>query len=131
MSPSSLIQTYLEIRPCKGSDSGMYKCVIQNSHGSAETECEVSIRKCYEAPFFTNTFTRMDKLPGSEVKMSVRYDGVPKPELSWFHNGEPILHDGDKYRIRKDGDGQTLTVKELTYSDSGAWKVVAKNARRN
>nr|XP_027226590.1 obscurin-like [Penaeus vannamei] len=120
-------RTYLEIRPCKGSDSGMYKCVIQNSHGSAETECEVSIRKCYEAPFFTNTFTRMDKLPGSEVKMSVRYDGVPKPELSWFHNGEPILHDGDKYRIRKDGDGQTLTVKELTYSDSGAWKVVAKN----
>lgn len=62
MSPSSLIQTYLEIRPCKGSDSGMYKCVIQNSHGSAETECEVSIRKCYEAPFFTNTFTRMDKV---------------------------------------------------------------------
>ncbi|XP_047481488.1 obscurin-like isoform X2 [Penaeus chinensis] len=120
-------RTYLEIRPCKGSDSGMYKCVIQNSHGSAETECEVSIRKCYEPPFFTSTFTRMDKLPGSEVKMSVRYDGVPKPELSWFHNGEPILHDGDKYRIRKEGDGQTLTVKELTYSDSGNWKVVAKN----
>lgn len=59
--------------------------------------------------------------------MSVRYDGVPKPKLSWFHNGEPILHDGDKYRIRKEGDGQTLTVKELTYSDSGNWKVVAKN----
>ncbi|XP_042877694.1 obscurin-like isoform X2 [Penaeus japonicus] len=120
-------RTYLEIRPCKGSDSGMYKCVIQNSNGSAETECEVSIRKCYEAPFFTSTFSRMDKLPGGEVKLSVRYDGVPKPELSWFHNGEPILHDGDKYRIRKEGDGQTLTVKELTYSDSGAWKVVAKN----
>ncbi|XP_042234486.1 obscurin-like [Homarus americanus] len=40
-------QAYLEIRPAVGTDSGKYKCVIQNAHGSAETDCEVTIRKSF------------------------------------------------------------------------------------
>lgn len=59
--------------------------------------------------------------------MSVKYDGVPIPELNWYFNGEPIVIDGDKFRIRKEGDGQTLLLKDCTYSDSGFYKVVAKN----
>lgn len=54
-------------------------------------------------------------------------DGVPKPEISWFFNGKKIVPDGEKYRVRKDADGCTLFVKECTYSDSGAYKVVASN----
>ncbi|XP_066949349.1 LOW QUALITY PROTEIN: muscle M-line assembly protein unc-89-like [Macrobrachium rosenbergii] len=120
-------RAYLEIRPCKGSDAGKYKCVIQNDKGSDETECEVSIRKCFEAPFFTSTFPNQAKLPGREVKMSVKVDAVPKPDLTWFFNGKPLEADGDRIRVRRDGDGQTLLIKDCTYSDSGNYKVVAKN----
>ncbi|KAK7082961.1 hypothetical protein SK128_020955 [Halocaridina rubra] len=120
-------RAYLEIRPCKGSDAGKYRCVIQNEHGKDETECEVSIRKCFEAPFFIGTFPNQAKLPGRDVKMSVKVDAVPKPELSWYFNDKPIQLDGDRFRVRKDGDGQTLIIKDCTYSDSGTYKVIAKN----
>ena len=33
-----------------------------NDKGSDETECEVSIRKCYEAPYFTSTFPNQAKV---------------------------------------------------------------------
>ncbi|XP_069178633.1 LOW QUALITY PROTEIN: muscle M-line assembly protein unc-89 [Procambarus clarkii] len=120
-------RAFLEVRPAIGSDSGKYKCVIENPHGSAETECEVTIRKSFEEPCFTSTFPSQSKLPGHDVKMSVKYDGVPLPELTWYFNGKPIVPDGDKFRIRREGDGQTLYLKDCTYSDSGKYKVVAKN----
>ncbi|KAK8750916.1 hypothetical protein OTU49_015055 [Cherax quadricarinatus] len=120
-------RAFLEVYPAMGSDTGRYKCVIQNTHGAAETECDVTIRKSFEPPCFTSTFPNQAKLPGRDVKMSVKYDGVPLPELTWFFNGKPIVPDGDKFRIRREGDGQTLYLKECTYSDSGKYKVVAKN----
>ncbi|XP_050698180.1 obscurin-like isoform X5 [Eriocheir sinensis] len=120
-------RAFLEVRPAQGEDSGMYKCVIENDHGKAETECEVSIRKCFEPPCFTSTFTNQYKLPGSDVRMTVKYDGLPLPEITWYHDNEKIGSDGDRVRVRKDGEGQTLLIRDATYSDAGVYRVVAKN----
>ena len=59
--------------------------------------------------------------------MGVKYDGLPLPEVTWYHDAEKIVSDGDRIRIRKDGEGQTLLIKDCTYSDSGVYRVVAKN----
>ena len=30
------------------------------------------------------------QLPGLDIRLTVRVDGVPKPELSWYKDGKPI-----------------------------------------
>ena len=105
----------------------MYKCVLTNEHGSAETECEITVRKCFEPPSFSAAYTNQVQIPGKDVKFTVRVDGVPKPDISWYHDGELIRPDGEKHRIRKDGDNTTLYLRDATYSDSGKWKVIASN----
>ena len=59
--------------------------------------------------------------------MGVKYDGLPLPEITWYHDKEKLENDGERIRIRKDGEGQTLVIKGCTYSDSGVYRVVAKN----
>lgn len=59
--------------------------------------------------------------------MTVKYDGLPLPEITWYHDNEKISSDGDRVRVRKDGEGQTLVVRDCIYSDAGVYRVVAKN----
>lgn len=59
--------------------------------------------------------------------MTVKYDGLPLPEITWYHDNEKISSDGDRVKIRKDGEGQTLVIRDCTYSDGGVYRVVAKN----
>ena len=58
-----VLQSYLEIRPCKASDSGVYKCVVEGSDGSKdETECTVTIRKVFEKPSFLQGFNSIQQV---------------------------------------------------------------------
>ena len=120
-------RTFLEIHPCVGADAGKYKCVIENDHGKDETECDVTVRKCFETPSFTYSFPNQQKVPGSEAKFVVKVDGVPKPQIAWTCNGKPIIPDGKKFRIKKESDGCTLFVSDLTEADAGSYKVIASN----
>lgn len=47
----------LEILDTNTGDAGQYNCTLTNNQGSASSDCQVGIRKLYQAPVFTQRFS--------------------------------------------------------------------------
>lgn len=68
------------------------------------------------------------QLPTYDAKLACRVSGVPRPDISWFKDGQPITDtDGEKYREKREGDTLSLYVQDCNRQDSGVYKCVAKN----
>nr|XP_012153983.1 PREDICTED: muscle M-line assembly protein unc-89-like isoform X1 [Megachile rotundata] len=120
-------KTELEINPCDAKDAGVYECRISNPLGDDSTKSTANVRKIFQAPNFTQTFKDLQQLPTFDAKFLARISGVPRPEITWYFNDKPIVHDDDKYKIKRDGDACCLYVKDCTYDDSGSYKCKAVN----
>ncbi|XP_076659526.1 obscurin isoform X2 [Halictus rubicundus] len=120
-------KTELEINPCEPKDAGVYECRVANPLGEDSTKATANIRKIYTPPSFSQRFTDLQQLPTFDAKFPARIAGLPRPEISWYFNDKPILHDDDKYKIKRDGDACCLYVKDCTYDDSGLYKCKAVN----
>nr|XP_031831778.1 obscurin isoform X2 [Nomia melanderi] len=120
-------KTELEINPCEPQDAGVYECRVTNPLGEDSTKSTANIRKIFQSPIFSQTFTDLQQLPTFDAKFPARVSGVPRPDISWYFNDKPILHDDDKYKMKLDGDACCLYVKDCTYADSGMYKCKAVN----
>jgi len=47
----------LEILDTNTGDAGQYTCTLTNNLGSSKSDCQVGIRKLYQAPVFTQRFS--------------------------------------------------------------------------
>lgn len=47
----------LEIQDINTGNAGQYTCTLTNSLGSAASNCQVGVRKLYQAPVFTQRFS--------------------------------------------------------------------------
>ncbi|ODN02108.1 Follistatin-related protein 5 [Orchesella cincta] len=63
--------------------------------------------------------------PGQEVSMECRAQGEPLPAVRWLKNDNPVIPSKDKYTIA--GDGITLKVKDINFSDTAAYTCSAQN----
>jgi len=63
--------------------------------------------------------------PGQDVSMECRAQGEPLPAVRWLKNDNPVIPSKDKYTIA--GDGITLKVKDINFSDTGAYMCQAQN----
>lgn len=43
--------------------------------------------------------TDREAVPGQEVRLEVKAEGFPPPEVRWFKNTEPITAEIEKYSI--------------------------------
>lgn len=55
-----------------------------------------------------------------------RVSGNPKPEVSWYKDGN-IIKESPKYRMKRDGDSVCLYVQDCTPEDSGIYRCIASN----
>ncbi|CAL8088024.1 unnamed protein product [Calicophoron daubneyi] len=133
-------------------DIGVYTCSIENQAG--KDSCSVSIRVAptiQPAPKPTSTspprFLRgplpwpitetgelitcpgqLDLPEGKPVSLEVDVIGQPTPEVSWFHQSQPILADNfHKTFIRRKGTYVLLLNSPSVESDSGQYSCVATN----
>ncbi|CAL8127004.1 unnamed protein product [Orchesella dallaii] len=63
--------------------------------------------------------------PGKDVSMECRAQGEPLPVVRWLKNDNPVIPSKEKYTIA--GDGITLKVKDINFSDTGAYMCQAQN----
>merc|ERR1711962_1531751 len=108
----------LDIRSAELSDSGEYKCVIQDfgKEGDNETKCRVQIDE------FTHNFT--GKLKGKKVveeETAVFDIGVEEDdaEVKWFKDGVEIVPDGKRIQIVAEGKKRKLIIKNCKLEDAG------------
>ncbi|XP_066587330.1 obscurin isoform X6 [Prorops nasuta] len=117
----------LEINPSHVNDAGVYKCKISSPLGDDESSAQATVRKVFQPPKFTQKFTDLQQLPNYDAKFPARINGVPRPDITWYFNDNPILKDDDKYKIKRDGDICCLYVKDCAPEDSGKYTCKAVN----
>lgn len=64
--------------------------------------------------------------PGEDVEMECRAQGEPLPAVRWLKNDNLVVPSQNKYSIT--GEGITLKVKDINFSDTGAYMCQAQNA---
>ncbi|KAK2576391.1 hypothetical protein KPH14_005736 [Odynerus spinipes] len=117
----------LDINPTDQKDAGVYTCHLANPLGEDESNANANIRKVFQAPSFTQKFTDLQQLLNVDAKFPAKISGIPKPDVTWYFNDEPILRDDDKYKMKRDNDACCLYVKDCSYDDAGTYKCKAVN----
>merc|ERR1719289_817500 len=107
----------LDIRSAELSDSGEYKCVIEEfgKEGENETTCQVEIAE------FQHAFT--SKLKGKKVvedetaifELGVEEDDAP---VKWYKDGVEIVPDGKRIQIISEGKKRKLIIKNCKIDDT-------------
>ena len=116
-------------------DAGGYRCVAENSYGSARTTCDVIVvpkeRKPRDigaalatgkAPGFTIPLTIRRAKPGESVTFECLPYGTPFPTIKWLKDGIELIADNN-YSMESLPDGtQKLTVKNITFLSEGYFR---------
>uniref|UniRef100_A0AAG5DF48 Muscle M-line assembly protein unc-89 n=1 Tax=Anopheles atroparvus TaxID=41427 RepID=A0AAG5DF48_ANOAO len=116
----------LTIAPAEMSDSGEYACLMANPLGETETRASAIVRKVFQKPNFVYPFSDLQQLPGLEAKFPAKLVGVPRPEVQWYKNEDPI-QPGDRYKMKYEGDCCCLYIKECAPEDTGLYSCTATN----
>ncbi|XP_014667689.1 PREDICTED: twitchin-like isoform X2 [Priapulus caudatus] len=77
-------------------------------------------------PVFKKKLSDINCSEGGAVKLTCVVSGVPRPEVVWLRNGQPI-QDADDYRYIVDGESNSLIIKEVFPEDVGLYSVRASN----
>uniref|UniRef100_A0A0N4ZKF6 Obscurin n=1 Tax=Parastrongyloides trichosuri TaxID=131310 RepID=A0A0N4ZKF6_PARTI len=124
----------LTLRDITEADTGAYRCIATNVHGTTNTACLVGIRtpkveiiKDGEEPFFTKGLTDKWVDRGGELSMTCTVTGSPFPEIKFYRNGI-LLRSNNKTKVEILPDGIcNLTVYDCTLSDEGIYRCEAEN----
>ncbi|XP_065224779.1 obscurin-like isoform X6 [Planococcus citri] len=117
----------LSIEDCSLPDEGEYKILAKNKVGS---NSQVASLKLYtEKPSFVKLLEDKSVQDGDQLQMKVRINGLPKPDVKWYKNGEEI-ESSDHMKIEISTEGQlstSLTIDHFSECDVDEYKVTAKN----
>ena len=84
----------LEIVDANVGDSGSYECHLSNDEGSCVGVCNAEVKKVYSAPFFSKPLNSIQQLRDCDAKFVCEVNSNPRPEVSWFFNGQQIHSSG-------------------------------------
>ncbi|XP_053676585.1 obscurin [Anopheles nili] len=99
-------------------DESSQKAVTKEPQESSRPEASPEILKTDIADV-----TTFDSLP---LIWTVEADGIPRPEVSWYHNDE-LVKASDRIRITDSGTTYKIENRDVKEADAGEWKAVVKN----
>uniref|UniRef100_A0A158PAH4 TITIN n=1 Tax=Angiostrongylus cantonensis TaxID=6313 RepID=A0A158PAH4_ANGCA len=111
-------------------DSGIYRCIVTNEKGIAQSECEVVVKDVCDqvAPVFERELVDITALIGKSVVLSCRAIGQPEPALSWTKDGE-LIATSRRVKLMFDEHGVSeLRILDLTAQDAGIYFCTATNS---
>ncbi|CAL8343147.1 unnamed protein product [Lota lota] len=104
----------LKITDVRLLDSKLYTCTAANPAGNVSVSYNLHVQakpKIQAAP------SLLKALIGQTVNLPCVVQGEPRPEISWFHNGQPV-------RVE---DSSGLRIQRAALADQGTYRCVAKN----
>ncbi|KAK0423255.1 hypothetical protein QR680_008049 [Steinernema hermaphroditum] len=109
------------IKEATTEDFRKYRAEAKNSAGTAISEATVIGQ---QSPVFEQGLKKTSVKEKETVRMEVKVNGFPNPELKWFKDGQPVVADGSRIVIKE----ETLIINEARIEDSGTYTVEATNA---
>lgn len=103
-------------------DDGEYECRASNAHGSAVHSFSVSVEA---APYWVKEPQNLRYAPGETVRLDCLAEGIPKPDVTWSINGEPIT-DVSLYP-RLSFQSGALILNDVEFSDNAVYQCEASN----
>uniref|UniRef100_S4RWX4 Ig-like domain-containing protein n=1 Tax=Petromyzon marinus TaxID=7757 RepID=S4RWX4_PETMA len=64
--------------------------------------------------------------PGQPAVLTCHADGIPRPRITWFKNGEKVVPD-PYHHVSLQGGGQELRIDRVRYEDTAAYTCQARN----
>ncbi|CAI5439881.1 unnamed protein product [Caenorhabditis angaria] len=123
-------------------DAGGYRCVAENTYGSARTSGDVNVIRADrtrvprdldasmaagKAPGFTTPLTIRRAKPGDAVTFECLPYGSPFPSIKWLKDGLELFA-SDKIKMEAAADGtQRLILSDVTFLTEGYYRCVATN----
>ncbi|XP_048352815.1 nexilin isoform X2 [Sphaerodactylus townsendi] len=80
------------------------------------------------APWFKKPLKNVSVVDGEPVRFTVKMSGEPKPEITWWFEGE-MLQDCEDYQYIERGDTYCLYLPETFPEDEGEYMCKAVNSR--
>ncbi|XP_075413645.1 nexilin isoform X4 [Tenrec ecaudatus] len=78
------------------------------------------------APWFKKPLKNMSVVDSEPVRFTVKVTGEPKPEITWWFEGE-VLQDGEDYQYIERGETYCLYIPETFPEDEGEYMCKAVN----
>ncbi|CAL8251670.1 unnamed protein product [Boreogadus saida] len=104
----------LKITDVRLLDSKLYTCTAANPAGNVSISYNLHVQA---KPKILAGPSLLKALIGQTVTLPCVVQGEPSPEISWFHNGNPV-------RVE---DGGPLRIQHAALADQGTYRCVAKN----
>ena len=110
--------------------AGIYKCTAENSEGTSETCCVLSITQ--KPKFSEGLKDVIIEEIGASFTLSVSVEGLPTPDIEWSLSGSILsLEDEDRYQLTTEktrrGFTYSVSITESTYDDMGLYECTATN----
>lgn len=107
------------------------KQALRTERRSAETKFESVTQPPFSLDHTPRITIRMRShrvFYGSSTSFTLNVQAKPEPEITWFHNGKE-LHQSSKYHMTNISGVLTLRINNCVTDDSGAYRVICKNAK--
>ncbi|XP_062396407.1 neural cell adhesion molecule L1.2 isoform X2 [Sardina pilchardus] len=114
--------TLLHFSDVQEGDGGQYQCTASNTQGSATHVYTVSVEA---APYWKKEPQSQLYAPGETVRLDCEADGIPRPQVAWSINGNPLSEVDPNPRLSVRAGG--LTLKNVHYSDTAVFQCKATN----
>lgn len=112
-------------------DAGCYTCVARNKNGEDRFSVSLQVieKEILEAPRFTERFTTVNIVEGSQLILRCNTIAMPVAKLTWQKDGNTISpNSSPRIIIENTGDGSsTLYIQQATPGDSGWYQCNAAN----
>nr|XP_046199956.1 neurofascin isoform X1 [Oncorhynchus gorbuscha]XP_046199958.1 neurofascin isoform X1 [Oncorhynchus gorbuscha]XP_046199959.1 neurofascin isoform X1 [Oncorhynchus gorbuscha] len=112
----------LQIPKASFEDSGEYTCSATNKIGYLEHTITVRIKA---APFWLEKPSNLVLAPEENARLVCRSDGIPRPSIRWFINGD-TMEDATPVPNRE-VSGDTITFRSVTVANTGVYQCNASN----
>nr|XP_006823021.1 PREDICTED: titin-like [Saccoglossus kowalevskii] len=112
-------------------DSGTYRCMARNPHGTVSSTCKLTVISLSEissaeeesiSPSFIQRLHDTSMHEGGTIRLECRISGTPIPSVKWYKNDLAIMP-SSHVQLYIDGDKRGLVITNIRPSDAGTYKI--------